>query len=143
MASFGNARYSPVNRRRQVPSKSLLLITIRRQFQLIVCSSFEACLICIIKLLPSGSYILFYRFQTLMFPPYLFEYISNELKKNVILVLNKIDLVPASVVVAWKQYLQEQYPNIQIISFTSFPSYNLRSATNKKTGWLEICTSIL
>uniref|UniRef100_A0A146KS46 Guanine nucleotide-binding protein-like 1 n=2 Tax=Lygus hesperus TaxID=30085 RepID=A0A146KS46_LYGHE len=74
------------------------------------------------------------RFPSLMFPPYLFEYISNELKKSVILVLNKIDLVPAPLVVAWKHYLQERFPGIQIITFTSFPSYNLRDATNKKTG---------
>uniref|UniRef100_A0A0A9WFB0 Guanine nucleotide-binding protein-like 1 n=2 Tax=Lygus hesperus TaxID=30085 RepID=A0A0A9WFB0_LYGHE len=88
----------------------------------------------VMEMLDIALVIVDIRFPSLMFPPYLFEYISNELKKSVILVLNKIDLVPAPLVVAWKHYLQERFPGIQIITFTSFPSYNLRDATNKKTG---------
>ncbi|BET02678.1 Mmr1 hsr1 GTP Hypothetical protein protein [Nesidiocoris tenuis] len=88
----------------------------------------------VIEMLDIALVIVDIRFPSLMFPPYLFEYISNELKKSVILVLNKIDLVPASLVVAWKHYLEEKFPGIQVITFTSFPSYNLRTATHKKTG---------
>lgn len=60
-----------------------------------------------------------------MFPPSLFDYVTNDLGKNVILVLNKIDLVPASVVIAWKEYFVNNFKNIQIVLFTSCPSYNL------------------
>lgn len=56
-----------------------------------------------------------------------------------ILVLNKIDLVPSHVTLAWKFYFEEKYPNIRVILFTSYPSYNLRmSAGGSSTGWLLI-----
>lgn len=38
-----------------------------------------------------------------------------------ILVLNKIDLAPPALVVAWKHYFQKNYPDIHVICFTSFP----------------------
>lgn len=40
--------------------------------------------------------------------------------------MNKIDLVPATVVAAWKHYFKAQFPLIKIVCFTSLPSYNLR-----------------
>lgn len=43
-----------------------------------------------------------------------------------ILVFNKIDLVPSHIVLAWKHYFEEKYKDIKVILFTSFPSYNLR-----------------
>lgn len=60
-----------------------------------------------------------------MFPPSLYDYVTNTLKKGFILVLNKIDLASASLVVAWKHYFQEKYPNLQIVMFTTLPGYNL------------------
>lgn len=60
-----------------------------------------------------------------MFPPSLYDYVTNTLKKGFILVLNKIDLSPASLVVAWKYYFQEKYPKLQIVMFTTLPGYNL------------------
>ncbi len=43
-----------------------------------------------------------------------------------ILVLNKIDLVPSHVLLAWKHYFEEKYKDIRVISFTAYPSYNLQ-----------------
>lgn len=43
-----------------------------------------------------------------------------------ILVLNKIDLVPSHVVLAWKHYFEEKYKDIRVILFTAYPSYNLQ-----------------
>ncbi|CAK1592486.1 unnamed protein product [Parnassius mnemosyne] len=74
------------------------------------------------------------RFAGMMFPPSLYEYVVNEQKKDMILVLNKIDLVPASVVAAWKAYLTERYPGLRVVYFTSCPGYNLRGASSDKAG---------
>lgn len=69
-----------------------------------------------------------------------------ELKKPLILVLNKIDLVPASVVAAWTTYFKRfvfftlfwfigvsqmrnvfsLFPHLHIVWFTSFPKDNRR-----------------
>lgn len=65
------------------------------------------------------------RFAGLMFPPSFYSYVSEKLNKDIILVLNKIDLAPPELVVAWKAYLQEKYPNLHILLFTTLPSYNL------------------
>lgn len=63
-----------------------------------------------------------------MFPPSLYDYVTTELGKSMILVLNKIDLAPPAVVVAWKHFFQTKYPRISIVMFTSYPGYNLRNA---------------
>lgn len=73
------------------------------------------------------------RFPTFLFPPYLMQHVTEELKKHCIIMMNKIDLVESTVVLAWKKYFEEKY-NIQVVLFTSFPSYNLRGNTQNKTG---------
>ncbi|XP_026747874.1 guanine nucleotide-binding protein-like 1 [Trichoplusia ni] len=73
------------------------------------------------------------RYAGMMFPPSLYTYIQEQ-KKDMILVLNKIDLVPASVVAAWKEYLTASYPALKVLYFTSCPGYNLRGATSDKSG---------
>lgn len=57
-----------------------------------------------------------------------------------ILVLNKIDLVPSHIVLAWKHYFEETYKDIRVILFTSYPSYNLRSMPERDgaAGGLKI-----
>ena len=69
-----------------------------------------------------------------MFPPSLFEYVTKELEKSMVIVLNKIDLVPSAVVLAWKKYFEEKYTNINVVLFTSCPSYNLRGKQENKQG---------
>lgn len=66
------------------------------------------------------------RYPVLMFPPYLYEYVTKDLGKDMILVLNKIDLAPAALVVAWREYFKTRYPKLHILVFTSFPTYNIR-----------------
>jgi len=65
------------------------------------------------------------RYATATFPPALYHHVVNELKKPFILVLNKVDLIPATLSVAWKKYFLEKFPGIHIVFFTSFPAYNL------------------
>jgi len=74
------------------------------------------------------------RYSVLMFPPYLYDYITKKLKKDMILVLNKVDLAPPALVVAWKEYFHNQYPKLHILMFTSYPTYNLRGNTNNEEG---------
>nr|XP_034192846.1 guanine nucleotide-binding protein-like 1 [Osmia lignaria] len=74
------------------------------------------------------------RYTVLMFPPYLYRHITNELKKDMILVLNKVDLAPPALVVAWKEYFSTMYPKLHILMFTSYPTYNLRGNVSETEG---------
>ncbi|CAK9804377.1 Guanine nucleotide-binding protein-like 1 [Anthophora plagiata] len=74
------------------------------------------------------------RFPVLMFPPYLYKHITEELKKEMILVLNKVDLAPPALVVAWKEYFRTVYPKLHILMFTSYPTYNLRGNITETAG---------
>ncbi|KAF7996360.1 hypothetical protein HCN44_001992 [Aphidius gifuensis] len=74
------------------------------------------------------------RYPVMMFPPYLYNYITNDLGKDMILVLNKIDLAPASLVVAWRDYFNKNYPKLHILFFTSYPTYNIRGNTQDGEG---------
>jgi ribosome biogenesis GTPase A len=69
-----------------------------------------------------------------MFPPSLFDHIVNDLGKRMIMVMNKIDLVPAELVLAWKKYFEAKYVGLQVLLFTSYPSYNLRGTQESNTG---------
>ncbi|XP_064649290.1 guanine nucleotide-binding protein-like 1 [Lineus longissimus] len=61
------------------------------------------------------------RHPALHFSPALYDYVTNDLKKHIILVLNKIDLAPPPLVVAWRHYFQTKFPKVHIVCFTSFP----------------------
>lgn len=69
-----------------------------------------------------------------MFPPSLHHFVTETLKKDMVLILNKIDLAPAPLVVAWTHYFLNKYPGLQVLQFTSFPGYNLRGKTEDKSG---------
>ncbi|XP_046588951.1 guanine nucleotide-binding protein-like 1 isoform X4 [Neodiprion lecontei] len=74
------------------------------------------------------------RYPVLTFPPYLYTYVTKDLGKNMILVLNKIDLAPAALVVAWREYFKIRYPKLHVLMFTSFPTYNLRDPNRDEKG---------
>ncbi|XP_055357480.1 guanine nucleotide-binding protein-like 1 [Paramacrobiotus metropolitanus] len=61
------------------------------------------------------------RFPVLHFPPTLYKYLMEELKKPIILILNKIDLVPPPLAVAWRQYFASTYPSLKVVQFGSSP----------------------
>ncbi|XP_034946547.1 guanine nucleotide-binding protein-like 1 [Chelonus insularis] len=77
------------------------------------------------------------RYPPLMFPPYLYDYITRETGKKMILVFNKIDLAPPSLVIAWREYFKTQYPQLHILFFTSFPDYNLRKKNKNESELKE------
>jgi len=70
------------------------------------------------------------RHPLLHFPPALYHYISHVLKKPMILVLNKIDLVPQDTVKRWIDYFEQHYSNLTVIPFTSFPASYAQASLN-------------
>jgi ribosome biogenesis GTPase A len=56
-------------------------------------------------------------------------------EKKLILVINKVDLIPADLALAWKDYFEKKFPNLSVVFFSSCPSYNLSSGlTTTKSG---------
>ncbi|KAL6045209.1 Guanine nucleotide-binding protein-like 1 [Balamuthia mandrillaris] len=55
------------------------------------------------------------------FPPSLYKYVVEDHRKPIMLVLNKIDLVAEDILAAWVRYFEKRYPELKVVSFTSFP----------------------
>lgn len=60
-------------------------------------------------------------FQMLHFSPALYNHVINDLGKHAILILNKVDMVPPELVIAWKEHFLLKYPKLHIACFTSYP----------------------
>ncbi|KAM6968317.1 guanine nucleotide-binding protein-like 1 [Aplochiton taeniatus] len=72
------------------------------------------------------------RHPVLHLPPSLYHYITDELQKHVVLVLNKADLCPPPLVLAWKHYLASQFPHLHTVCFTSHPGQAYSTVLQKK-----------
>lgn len=71
------------------------------------------------------------------FPTSLYEYITEIIKKPVILLLNKCDLIPKEIQILWIKYFKENYPKVHIALFTAFnddKSIQEETPKNKKRG---------
>jgi ribosome biogenesis GTPase A len=55
------------------------------------------------------------------FPPSLYSYVTERLRKPMILVLNKCDLVPKEMIPLWVDYFTTHYPSITVVPFTNYP----------------------
>ncbi|XP_028835985.1 guanine nucleotide-binding protein-like 1 [Denticeps clupeoides] len=82
------------------------------------------------------------RHPVLQFPPALYHYITGELQKAVVLVLNKVDLCPAPLVLAWKHYLCLRFPGLRCVCFTSHPGQPFSTVLQKRRmrrrgGWSQ------
>ncbi|KAM3872866.1 guanine nucleotide-binding protein-like 1 [Diretmus argenteus] len=82
------------------------------------------------------------RHPVLQFPPALYHYMTGDLQKQVVLVLNKADLCPPPLVIAWKHYLASQFPHLQTVCFTSHPGQPYSTVLQKKRmrrkgGWSD------
>uniref|UniRef100_A0A667Z068 Guanine nucleotide-binding protein-like 1 n=1 Tax=Myripristis murdjan TaxID=586833 RepID=A0A667Z068_9TELE len=82
------------------------------------------------------------RHPVLQFPPSLYHYITGDLQKQVVLVLNKADLCPPPLVIAWKHYLASQFPHLLTVCFTSHPGQPYSTVLQKKrmrrkAGWSQ------
>uniref|UniRef100_A0A7N8XFL2 Guanine nucleotide-binding protein-like 1 n=1 Tax=Mastacembelus armatus TaxID=205130 RepID=A0A7N8XFL2_9TELE len=72
------------------------------------------------------------RHPVLQFPPAMYRYITGELQKQMVLVLNKADLCPPPLVIAWKHYMTSQFPHLHIVCFTSHPGQPYSTVLQKK-----------
>ncbi|KAI8612524.1 hypothetical protein BC830DRAFT_1231146 [Chytriomyces sp. MP71] len=61
------------------------------------------------------------RHPVLHFPPTLFDYVVTRMKKKLVLVFNKIDLIDAHTLQAWKQYFQNRFPGLHTAAFSIYP----------------------
>jgi len=68
------------------------------------------------------------------FSPSLYRYVVVEKKKPLVLLMNKIDLVPKATLEGWKRYFASQYPGLHILPFTSFPQPSDQGKLEKQTG---------
>ncbi len=56
------------------------------------------------------------------FPPSLYEFIVKKQKKHMVVVFNKIDLVPSAVLVSWQRFFEKRYPGVVVLMFSSHPN---------------------
>ncbi|GJJ79052.1 large subunit GTPase 1 [Entomortierella parvispora] len=61
------------------------------------------------------------RHPVIHFPPSLYDYVVKEMKRKLVVVFNKVDLVAPNTLFAWKQYFKEKFPELHIASFSCYP----------------------
>ncbi|KAI7818735.1 hypothetical protein BC939DRAFT_531828 [Gamsiella multidivaricata] len=61
------------------------------------------------------------RHPVIHFPPSLYQYVVNDMKRKLVVVFNKVDLVAPNTLFAWKQYFKEEFPELHIASFSCYP----------------------
>lgn len=72
------------------------------------------------------------RHPALHFSPSLYSHVVKDLNKSLVLVLNKSDLVPASVAIAWKHYFTHNFPGTHVICFSAYPDDKASLEPQKK-----------
>ena len=61
------------------------------------------------------------RFPPVHFPPSLYTHVTKDLKKEMIVVVNKVDLAPAPLVAAWVRRFRQRFPALKVVCFSSCP----------------------
>ncbi|CAI2184324.1 13708_t:CDS:10 [Funneliformis geosporum] len=64
------------------------------------------------------------RHPLLHFPPSLYNYVVKDMKRKMLLVFNKVDLVAENTVHAWTRYFEEQFPELGVVEFSCYPRDN-------------------
>ena len=72
------------------------------------------------------------------FPPSLYHYVVDELGKDMILVVNKVDLIDSAIIVSWKEYFSQRFPKLNILEFASYAGMRIRSSSGKRVGKLRM-----
>ncbi|KAJ3288183.1 Guanine nucleotide-binding-like protein 1 [Borealophlyctis nickersoniae] len=62
------------------------------------------------------------RHPVLHFPPSLYQYVVNGLRRKLVLVFNKIDLVGQDAIAAWSSYFKERFPGLLTAAFSCYPA---------------------
>ncbi|CAB5213507.1 unnamed protein product [Rhizophagus irregularis] len=76
------------------------------------------------------------RHPLLHFPPSLYNYVVKDMKRKMVLVFNKVDLVAEHTVYSWTKYFEEQFPEISIVEFSCYPRDN-RFVDDTSTAFLQ------
>lgn len=82
------------------------------------------------------------------FPPYLYHHLSEKEGRGIVLILNKCDLLPPEVVVAWERYFHQAFPKLLVVPFSSFegrrhPRGKLRMAAESSLRLVEACQELV
>ncbi|XP_053147828.1 guanine nucleotide-binding protein-like 1 isoform X3 [Hemicordylus capensis] len=81
------------------------------------------------------------RHPVINFSPALYDFVTKQMKRSLILVLNKIDLAPPALVVAWKHYFKSRFPDVHVVCFTSYPQQDqdpsavFKKRRKRRKGW--------
>lgn len=57
----------------------------------------------------------------LHFPRSLYDYVTKDLGKKIVGIFNKVDLVSETTVLAWKKYFEQEFPELQLATFSCLP----------------------
>lgn len=88
------------------------------------------------------------RFPVAHFPPYLYHHLTEKEGRGIILILNKCDLLPPEVVVAWEHYFHHTFPKLLVVPFSSLegrrhPRGRLRMAAESSLRLVETCQQLV
>ncbi|XP_075556485.1 nucleostemin 4 isoform X2 [Dermacentor variabilis] len=87
------------------------------------------------------------RHPVVHFPPALYIHVTQELGKRLVLILNKVDLVPDTLTAAWITFFRERYPGLIVLPFASYAGMTAKGKRGKRQGKLrmasEACRGLL
>lgn len=88
------------------------------------------------------------RFPVAHFPPYLYHHLTEKEGRGIILILNKCDLIPPELVVAWENYFHNTFPKLLVVPFSSYegrchPRGRLRMAAESSLRLVEACQQLV
>lgn len=87
------------------------------------------------------------RHPVVHFPPALYTHVTKELGKWLVLVLNKVDLVPDTLTAAWIKFFRKRYPGLVVLPFASYAGMTAKGKKGKRQGKLrmasEACRGLL
>ncbi|XP_054919615.1 guanine nucleotide-binding protein-like 1 isoform X2 [Dermacentor andersoni] len=85
--------------------------------------------------------------EVVHFPPALYIHVTQELGKRLVLILNKVDLVPDTLTAAWITFFRERYPGLIVLPFASYAGMTAKGKRGKRQGKLrmasEACRGLL
>lgn len=78
--------------------------------------------------------------QVVHFPPALYNHVTRDLGKRLILVLNKIDLVPDELTAAWIKFFHERFPGLVVLPFASYAGMTAKGKGGRRQGRLRMAS---
>ncbi|XP_064107488.1 guanine nucleotide-binding protein-like 1 [Macrobrachium nipponense] len=79
------------------------------------------------------------RFPVAQFPPYLYHHLVEKENKGIILIMNKADLLPPSLILAWEHYFAQHFPKLIVVPFSSLEGYKGRKCLLRMAAESALC----